>query len=626
MTASPRFHADAEACADAILAAVGKRVVLGLPLGLGKANHIANALYARAEADPSIRLDIFTALTLEKDFAGPRLARRFIGPIAERLFDGYPELAYARALRAGSLPPNIRVSEFYLTPGRWLGVAATQQNYVSVNYGEAARLLLARGVNVIAQIVARRGDGGAAEFSLSCNPDVTLDLLDLARRAGHQIALVGQVNRELPFMPGDSVLPGPAFDHILEAQACEFPLFGPPNEPVSMTHHAMALHVARLVKDGGAIQIGIGSLSDAVAWSLILRHRHNAEFRAMVRLLAPGAEASPMEVAPFRVGLYGVTEMLGNAFVELYRAGILKRRASDSAILHAAFFLGPRGFYRALRDMSEAERAAFHMTRVLFTNEIGGPGEATKRADRRDARFINAAMMVTLLGEIVSDTREDGRVVSGVGGQYNFIAQAHQLESARAIIAINAVRSERGRDRSNIRYSYGAATVPRHLRDIVVSEYGIADLRYRSDRDVAVALINIADSRFQPELLDRAKAADKVERDYRIPDAFRDNTPARLRAALVSMRQAGLLPSYPFGSDLDPVEQRLHDALERLKQTTTTPLDRVVTFLRALTTGTAVDKVALARLGLERPRSLEERILQRFVAYALAQQGEWNTF
>ncbi len=61
-----RYHQDAASVADAIIGEVGREIVLGLPLGLGKANHIANALYDRAAADPSIKLTIFTALTLEK--------------------------------------------------------------------------------------------------------------------------------------------------------------------------------------------------------------------------------------------------------------------------------------------------------------------------------------------------------------------------------------------------------------------------------------------------------------------------------------------------------------------------------------------------------------------------------
>ena len=170
------FHNDVEACVDAILAQVGKKVVLGLPLGLGKANHIANALYRRAESDRSIHLSIFTALTLEKHLQGPALLHRFIDPIIERLFGDYPDLLYAQAVRAGNLPANIDVAEFYLLAGQWLHVTATQHGYISANYSEAPRLLLSRGVNVIAQLVAKRETADGREYSLSGNTDVTLDL------------------------------------------------------------------------------------------------------------------------------------------------------------------------------------------------------------------------------------------------------------------------------------------------------------------------------------------------------------------------------------------------------------------------------------------------------------------
>src|SRR6202790_4768868 len=114
----PALFDSAERIADAIVARVGKTIVLAMPLGLGKANHVANALFARAVADPSIGLRIFTALTLEKPHPGSELERRFIGPIAERCFGGYPDLAYAVALRQG-LPPNVEVDEFFfLSAGR----------------------------------------------------------------------------------------------------------------------------------------------------------------------------------------------------------------------------------------------------------------------------------------------------------------------------------------------------------------------------------------------------------------------------------------------------------------------------------------------------------------------------
>ena len=113
---------DVELIVDAIIARVGKRIVLGLPLGLGKANTIVNALYARAAADPSIHLKIFTALTPEVPRASGDLERRFLEPFAKRVFGNYPALTYARDQRAGKLLANIEVNEFFFLAGRWLNV------------------------------------------------------------------------------------------------------------------------------------------------------------------------------------------------------------------------------------------------------------------------------------------------------------------------------------------------------------------------------------------------------------------------------------------------------------------------------------------------------------------------
>jgi hypothetical protein len=101
--------------------------VLGLPLGLGKANHVANELYARAVADHTIRLRILTALTLVPFRATNELERRFIAPLNERLFAGYPRLSYADAVLEGALPPNIEVHEFFRLAGHWLHAELAQK-------------------------------------------------------------------------------------------------------------------------------------------------------------------------------------------------------------------------------------------------------------------------------------------------------------------------------------------------------------------------------------------------------------------------------------------------------------------------------------------------------------------
>src|SRR5579872_1265081 len=153
--------------------------------------------------------------------------------------------------------------------------------------------------------------------------------------------------------------------------------------------------------------------------------------------------------------------------------------------------------------MPEGDLKRLQMTAVTFTNELYG-NEAEKRRARVKARFVNTAMIATLLGGVASDTLEDGRVVSGVGGQYNFVSQAFALPDARSILLLKSTRAVGRAETSNIRWRYGHITIPRHLRDIVVTEYGIADLRGRSDEAVIAAMIGIADARFQDELIREA--------------------------------------------------------------------------------------------------------------------------
>lgn len=155
------MFSDADVAAARIIDAVGKSLVVGIPLGLGKPNHLVNALVKRASEDRSISLKIYTALTLEKPTSANPLQRRFLDPVIDRLFGAYPELTYAAALRNGSLPANIEIHEFFFMAGRWLGVGRAQQSYIAANYTHVVPMLLAAGINVIAQLVSpARGVGG----------------------------------------------------------------------------------------------------------------------------------------------------------------------------------------------------------------------------------------------------------------------------------------------------------------------------------------------------------------------------------------------------------------------------------------------------------------------------------
>ena len=613
MNDRPGIYSQAVAVADMLVERLDGRVILALPLGLGKANLIANALYQRAVEDKAVSLTILTALTLESPRGTSPLQQRFIDPIRERIFAGYPDPAYAMALRKGQLPANIEVFEFFLPAGRWLGVPTVQQNYISSNYTHVARTLVERGVNVVAQMVARDGE----RISLSCNTDLTPDFL-LAREAGKaDFLLLGEVNEALPFMHGDAELPASEFDGLLEGAQVSYPLFAPPKSPVGVADYATGFWIARLVQDGGTLQIGIGSIGDAVAQALILRQQHNREFCETVARLSTTRPVNPQLVqdTPLDEGLFGLSEMLVDSFLPLIDAGVIKREV-EGALIEAAFFVGPGAFYKRLREMPESERQRIRMKPVSWVNSLYG-NEDKKRKARVGARFINNALMATLLGAVVSDSLEDGRVIGGVGGQYDFAAQAFALEDARFVVALNATRLHDGKVSSNILWSYGNQTIPSHLRDIVVTEYGIADLRGKTDAEVIKAMLAICDSRFQDELLARAKQAGKIPAQYEIPSGYKNNTPQNIAAALEHTHRAGHLSQYPFGSDLTKTEQQLLPALTLLKNTASSGLRMALRLLRGMAVPKEPYTTCLQRLGLLKPATLADWVYRYLVLDAL---------
>jgi acyl-CoA hydrolase len=612
----PPTFTDPDALADAVIAQLGKRIVMAMPLGLGKAVHVVNALYAKAAADPSITLHIFTALSLEKPRYGSDLERRFLEPVIERLFGGYPSLAYVEPLRKSALPANIKVEEFFFQAGASLNRPQSQQSYIAANYTHALRYILAMKPNLIGQLVAKRESGGETRYSLSGNTDITLDLLKARREDRADFLVAGQVNGELPFMPGAGDVPADTFEFLLDGPDTEFPLFAPPNEPVGDARYAQGLNAAALVSDGGTLQLGIGSVSDAVVKALLIRQEEPQAFKDLLGRLSP-QPTIPHETDAFKTGLYASTEMVVDGFLHLYRAGILKREV-DGAVLHGGFFLGPKGFYKALREMPAEDLARLQMVAVSFTNQLYGD-EDKKRAARCGGRFINTAMMATLMGAVISDGLEDGRVVSGVGGQFNFVEQAFALTDARSIITLNATRTAGGKCRSNILWSYGHGTIPRHMKDVIVTEYGAADLRGRNDRDTIAAMLTIADSRFQPDLLKAAKAAKKIEASYEIPAAYRDNTPEQIARALKPAREAGLLPAFPLGTDFDETEQRLLPALGKLQAAQPHPRQMIGLLAKGLRVKpSAKDEAALKRMGLDAQKSLKDGLYAALLKGALA--------
>lgn len=690
-------------CVDLIVDKVGPNIVVGIPLGIGKPNVLINALYDRAKENPRLHLKIVTALSLQVPKSSSDLEKRFLDPFVERVFGNYPDLHYVDALRNGHLPPNIQIVEFFFKSGDYLENKIAQQNYIYSNYTHVARDMMIQGVNVLTQAIAVRETDGARILSLSSNPDVSLDVVKRYKDANirNDMLLIGVINNEMPFMPNDAIIDEVEFDIILNDKQCTHTIFAPPNMKVTLQDYAIGYHASTLVPDGGTLQIGIGSLGDAIAYAINARDKNNADYRALVRDLSAGHFNQDIHLDSFQKGLYGCSEMFVNGFMQLIKSGVIRRevyadialqkllnegritesinahtldvlldediiqthlneknvaylkkfgifkanvtlednllKLGDTAIsanladqasrltinkdfigdqlksgvyMHGGFFIGPRDFYQALRDMPDEQLNKICMSEISKINQLYGNQELAS-IQRTDARFMNTTMMVSLLGAATSDCLDSGKLVSGVGGQYNFVSMAHALPGARSILMLRATRESNGTTTSNIVWNYGHTTIPRHLRDIVITEYGIADLRGQSDSEIIKRLIAVADSRFQNELVAVAKANGKLQENYEVPAHQRHNTPASQLQRLTKWK--AMMPDFPFGTDFTEDELTIARALQKLKAASEHPLELIKQIFSNLFEEKEVPAKYLERMKLDQPDSLKLKLARKLL-------------
>jgi acyl-CoA hydrolase len=721
MTAkTPENFTDLEQCVEALLGRVGKKVVIAG--GFGRPAHIFNELFRRAQADPGIQLTMITGASFSRPRGSNDLEKRFLDPFVERVFGNLPELAYVQPYMRGQLPANIEVVEVFLQAGAFLRNSHAQQNYVYSNFTHWLRDMVEQGCNVFSQMTCKRVIDGQLAYSMSGDA-YALDILprlQQLRDQGRRVAVIGQVNDELPFMYNDAIVPPETYDLILDDPKYNHTLLGPPSPPVDTTDYMIGLNASSLLPDGGTLQIGIGSLGDAITYGCIQRQEQNQRYQAVLKELGilekfGGIIDSVGGTEPFREGLYGSTEMFADGFRHLYNHGILKRAVYDNAdlqrlvnagsigskvtpetldilvgeglvagqlgqgdleflqkfgifrdtvsldngvlrcadgtgiaadlgdakalgqicqhclgdelkggiVLHAGFFLGPQAMYEQLRNMPEAEAKKICMTDIAYVNQLYGCEEIA-RQQRRKARFINTTIMVSLLGAACSDGLEDGGKISGVGGQYNFVAMAHALDDARSVLMCRSTRTKDDKVSSNIVWNYGHTTIPAHLRDIVITEYGIAMLRGQREKDVIARLLNIADSRFQEQLLQQAKDAGKIPKDYEIPEQYRDNLPERLDREAKRLRDGGMFPKFPFGTDFTHEELVLGDVLQNLKLKMGSRRTLFKTLAGAVGSALSPPEAAapyLARMGLDQPGDLKEAAIQKLIVAELKDLG-----
>jgi acyl-CoA hydrolase len=617
-----RILNDLQSAEDLIFSRLGNEIRLATPLGLGKPNQLVNRIYNRAKKDPRIHLTMFTALSLDTPDAKSELEKLFVEDFYARHFGkDYPRLEYLKDLHHRAVPANISLHEFYFQAASQLGISKSQQNYISLNYTHVAQCIYEMGINVIVQLVALSPDG--TRCSLSCNPDLTVDLYDLYKKQQKPLLLVGVVHPELPYLGGDAEVGADFFDALVQSPEVNHKLFAIPKAPIQPTDYMIGLHGSRLLADGGTLQIGIGSLSDALVYATLLRHQKNSQYHELLKSLDQDfrpPQGIEISADAFVQGLYGTSEMLMDGFMHLRRGGVLKREIYDHdekarRYLHGAFFLGSAEFYQWLKTLSPEDYEGLSMTRVSKVNDLYDAHELALRRQRKKARFFNTCMQMSLLGGAASETLESGEVVSGVGGQYNFVSMSHELPDANSVLLLKSARKSGRKRVSNIVWSPAHLTIPRHLRDVVVTEYGVAALKGQSDEVCIQRLLMITDSEFQEELLEKAKSEGKVSSQWQIPANARENRPENILKLVRRYQAQGLFAEFPFGSDFTPVEERLQAALLSLK--TQNPAQLLRNLIKGFGVAAKDYSHELQRMKLADAKSLSARVYRRLLLSSL---------
>lgn len=306
---------------------------------------------------------------------------------------------------------------------------------------------------VLVQVSPADADG---VHSLGVIADYVHEAVEAAR------VVVAEINPRMPRTHGDTALPASKIDHLVHSDRPLVEIDPPEADDGS---RAIAAHVAERIADGTTLQVGIGTLPNAIL----------AELRGRRDL-----------------GLH--TGAVGDELVTLAESGALTNagKRADRGISVAGALFGTTKLYDFAHENPELEVRRLRRTHDAATIAQLGPFAA-----------INGALEVDLTGQVNAET-VGGRHVGAVGGQVDFVRAAMAAPEGRSIITLPS--SAKGASRIVARLNDGVVTTARSDADLVITEHGVAELRGCSLPERARRLIAIAAPEFQDDLRQAAEA------------------------------------------------------------------------------------------------------------------------
>lgn len=301
-------------------------------------------------------------------------------------------------------------------------------------------------------ILVRVSPANAEGFhSLGPNHDMIMTIL----RDRPNIKIIAEVNPNIPFTKGDNQIHQSKITAKFNSTT---ELAGPTTVPANEVDYKIGMNIGKLVDSGATLQVGIGNIFGAVPQGLAAAGKKDIKIS---------------------------TEMFGDAMMEMMKDGT----AIEAEV---GFAFGSGNLYKWLH---QNEKVNF-----VSTEYVNSPGRV---AETPKFHAVNTALQVDLFGQVNATMGPDGRI-SSPGGQVEFMSGASRSEGGKAIIAIRSTAKNETISSITLNLYKGPITTPHENVTHVVTEYGVAELRGKNERERAIALINVSHPKFRAELAEQA--------------------------------------------------------------------------------------------------------------------------
>lgn len=370
---------------------------------------------------------------------------------------------------------RFRHNAFFIGKNVRGAVARGDADYTPVFLSEIPRLFKNRRIAIdIALIQVSEPDEHGY-----CSYGVATDIVKSAAESARIV--IAEVNSNAPRALGDSFIHVNRIDRLVP---CDDPLLEAPQGSPDELSKAIARNITGLIPNGATLQLGIGSIPDAVL-HFLTGHRD--------------------------LGIH--TEMFSDGIIPLIEKGIVtnNKKTLHAGKIVASFVLGSRKLYDFIDNNPMVEFRPSEYTNDPFIV-----------AQNRRMIAINSALEVDLTGQVCADSIGES-FYSGFGGQVDFVRGASRAQEGKAIIALPSTASGGTISRivPNLKPGAGVVTSRADVH-YVVTEYGTAYLHGKTVRERALALIQVAHPKFRPWLMAEAKArrvvyADQIEMPFSTP-------------------------------------------------------------------------------------------------------------